>query len=104
MLPMSAAELRFEVTDATKGHISFKTYFRDMFRPKFGGGFTPYSSGRGPAVLAKNPRGEECVIEVTNTMGEARQRAATIEEDYRMLSPQDWCSKYNVPVSFVSGE
>lgn len=104
MLPMSAAELRFEVTDAIKDNFSFRTYFRNMFRPKFGGGFAPYSSGRGPAVLAKNPRGEECVIEVTKTMGEAQQRAATIEEDYRMLSTQDWCSKYNVPTSFVSGE
>jgi hypothetical protein len=97
-------ELRFEVTDAIKGNFSLKTYFRDMFRPKFGGGFTPYSSGRGPAVLGKNQRGEECVIEVTKTIGEAQQRAATIEGDYRMLSTQDWCSKYNVPLSFVTGE
>jgi hypothetical protein len=44
------------------------------------------------------------VIEVSKTIGEAQQRAATIEGDYRMLSTQDWCSKYNVPVSFVSGE
>jgi hypothetical protein len=104
MPPMSAVELRFEVTDAIKDNFSLKTYFRDMFRPKFGGGFTPYSSGRGPAVLAKNPRGEECVIEVTKTIGEAQQRAVTIEGDYHMLSMQDWCSKYNIPVSFVSGE
>jgi hypothetical protein len=104
MLSVSAAEIRFEVTDAIKGNFSLKAYFRDMFRPRFGGGFTPYSSARGPAVLAKNARAEECVIEVTKTMEEAHQRAATIEGDYRMLSTQDWCSKYNVPVSFVSGE
>ena len=100
---MCATELRFEVTAAIKNKFSFKTYFRDMFRPKFGGGFEPYSSGRGPSVLAKNPSGEERVIEVTKTMEEAQQRAATIEGDYRMLSTDDWCSKYNVPASFVAG-
>lgn len=104
MLLMSGAELRFEVTEAIKDKSSLKTYFQDMFRPKFGGGFKSYSSGRGPSVLAKSPGGAECVIEVTKTMEEAQQRAATIEEDYRMLSTQDWCSKYNVPASFVSGE
>ena len=96
------AELHFEVTEAMKGNFSLKTYFRNMFRPKFGGGFDPYTSARGPSVLAKNPSGEECVIEVTKTMEEAQQRAVTIEQDYRMLSTEDWCSKYNVPASFVS--
>lgn len=100
---MSSAELRFEVAEAVKDNFSFKTYFRDMFRPKFGGGFKPYSSGRGPSVLAKNSAGEAYVIEVTKTIEEARQRAATIQGDYRMLSTQEWCSKYDVPASFVAG-
>jgi hypothetical protein len=100
---MSATELQFVVTEAVKDNFSLRAYFRDMFRPKFGGGFESYSSGRGPSVLAKNPSGEECVIEVTKTVEEARQRAAAIEGDYHTLSTQDWCSKYNVPPSFVSG-
>jgi len=99
---MTAANLQFEVTDAIKGSFSLSTYFRDKFRPKFGGGFESYSSARGPSVLAKNPRGEECVIEVTKTVEEAQQRAAAIEEDYRRLSTEDWCSKYRVPASFIA--
>jgi hypothetical protein len=104
MATMSAAELRFEVTEATKSRFSVKTYFQDRFRPEFGGGFKPYSSGRGPSVLAKNVRGELCVIEVAKTMADAQDRATLIEEDFRRLSIEDWCSKYNVPASFVSGK
>jgi hypothetical protein len=99
---MGTAELQFEVTDPIKNNFSLTTYFRNMFRPRFGGGFESYTSARGPSVLAKNPSGEECVIEVTKTMEEAQQRAVTIEQDYRRLSTEDWCSRYNVPVSFVS--
>lgn len=99
---MSASEVRFEAIEATKGKFSLKTYFQDRFRPEFGGGFKRYSSGRGPSVLAKNVRGEECVIEVTKTMADAQDRAVLIEGDFRRLSTEDWCSKYNVPASFVS--
>jgi hypothetical protein len=99
---MGAVELRFEVAGAIKDNFSLKTYFRNMFRPRFGGGFESYTSGRGPSVLAKNSRGEECAVEVTKTMEEAQQRATIVEGDYRMLSTEDWCSKYNVPVSFAS--
>jgi hypothetical protein len=91
------------VTEAIKGKFSVKTFFRDKFRPAFGGGFQSYTSSRGPSVLAQNSRGEECVIEVAKTMEDAQQRAVVIEEEYRALSPEDWCSKYNVPASFVSG-
>ncbi len=100
---MAAAELRFEVTKATKGKFSLSTYFQDMFRPKFGGGFKSYSSGTGPSVVAENLRGEKLVVDVTKTMEEAQDREAIIEGDFRRLSTEDWCSKYNVPASFVSG-
>jgi hypothetical protein len=101
MVPMDAAELRFEVTQATKEKFSFGTYFQNMFRPVFGGGFRPYSSARGPSVVAENMRGEKLVVDVTKTMEEAQGRAAVIEADFRRLSTEDWCSKYHVPVSFV---
>ena len=101
MVPMGAAQLRFEVTEATKGKFSLRTYFQDMFRPEFGGGFKPYSSGRGPSVVAENLRGEKLVVEVTKTVEEAEDRAAVMEGDLSRLSADDWCSKYNVPASFV---
>ncbi|MGO9457984.1 MAG: hypothetical protein ACLP62_13215 [Acidimicrobiales bacterium] len=100
---MGAAELRFEVTAATKRKFALSTFFQNMFRPRFGGGFAPYSTGRGPSVVADNQRGERIVVAVVSTLEEARERAAAIEGDYRKLSPEDWCTKYNVPVSFVSG-
>ncbi len=99
---MGAAELRFEVVAATKRKFALSTFFQDMFRPRFGGGFAPYSSGRGPSVVAENQRAERVVVAVTSSMEEARERAAVIEGDYRRLPPEDWCTRYDVPVSFVS--
>ncbi|MBV8463919.1 MAG: hypothetical protein JO368_11525, partial [Acidimicrobiales bacterium] len=75
---MEADPIRFTVTEATQRKFSLKAYFRDTFRPTFGGGFEPYSSGRGPSVIAENSRGESCVIEVTKTLEEAQERAAVI--------------------------
>ncbi len=102
MVAVEAGGLRFQVTEAIKGKLSWRTYFQDKFRPAFGGGFKSYSSARGPSVVATNVRGDECVIDVTNTMEEAQERAAAIEGDYDRMSTEDWCSKYNVPLSFVS--
>ena len=52
---MDPGELRFEVT---KSKISWGAYFRDLMKPRFGGGvpaatFEDYS-GRGPSVVAEN--------------------------------------------------
>ena len=44
------------------------------------------------------------VIETTKTMKEARDRAATIEQDFKTLSTSEWCDRYAVPTSFVAGE
>ncbi len=100
---MGAPELRFEVTAGTKRKFALSTFFQNMFRPRFGGGFAPYTTGTGPSVVADNQRGERLVVAVTSTMEEARERAAIIEGDYRKLSPQEWCTRYDVPASFVSG-
>ncbi len=54
-------------------------------------------------MVAENTTGEKRVIEVTKTMKEARDRAATIEQDFKALSTSEWCERYDVPVSFVSG-
>jgi hypothetical protein len=96
---VDAGTLRFEVS---KAKINWATYLQNMFRPAFGGGFKSYS-GRGPSVVAENCTGEVRVIEVTKTMKEAQGRAATIEQDFRTLSTSEWCERYDVPVSFVSG-
>lgn len=96
---MDTATLRFE---ATKAKLSWGTYFQDLMRPKFGGGFKSYS-GRGPSVVAENRTGERRVVEVTKTMKEAQDRAATIEQDFKTLSTSEWCERYEVPSSFMTG-
>ncbi len=92
------AALRFEVS---KAKISWGTYFQDLMRPAFGGGFKSYT-GRGPSVVAENRAGERRVVEVAKTMEEAKERAATIEQDFKTFSTSEWCERYDVPASFVS--
>ena len=96
---MDAETLRFEVT---KAKVSWGTYFQDLMRPRFGGGFKSYS-GRGPSVVAENRTGEKRVVEVAKTMREAQDRSATIEQDFMTLKTSEWCERYDVPVSFVTG-
>ncbi len=60
-------------------------------------------SGSGPSVVVHNAKGEKRVIEATKKLKDARDRAAVIEEDFRTLSTKDWCERYGVPISFVSG-
>jgi hypothetical protein len=95
---MDDGGLRFEVS---KAKISWGTYFQDLMRPAFGGGFKSYA-GRGPSVVAENRTGERRVVEVAKTMKEAEERAATIELDFKTLSTSEWCDRYDVPASFVS--
>jgi hypothetical protein len=71
-------------------------------RPKLAGGFKSYS-GRGPSVVVENAHGDKRVVEVTKTMREAQDRAARIERDFKALSTSEWCERYDVPVSFVTG-
>jgi hypothetical protein len=99
-IAMDRRTLRFEVS---KAKISWSTYLQDLMRPKFGGGFKSYS-GRGPSVVAENGMSETRVIEVAKTMKEARDRAATIEQEFKTLSTSEWCELYNVPASFVAGD
>ncbi len=67
-----------------------------------GSQFESYS-GRGPSVVVQNANGEKRVLEVTKTVKEARERAASIERDFKALTTTEWCEHYDVPVSFVSG-
>ena len=96
---MEAGTLRFEVE---KAKISWGTYLRDLMRPKFGGGFESYS-GTGPSVVAENANGEKRVIAVCKKVQDARDQADIIESDFKALSVADWCERYDVPPTFVSG-
>jgi hypothetical protein len=90
--------LRFEVT---KPKINWRTYFGDLMRPKFGGGFEDYSRGS-PAVIAENARGDRRVIAVLETQQDAKSKAAVIESDLETLGVAAWCERYGVPPDFVT--
>jgi hypothetical protein len=96
-----AGDLRFEVT---KTKINWGTFLQDMMRSgtTASSRFDNYSS-RVPSVVAQNAQGEKRVIEVTKNPKDAREGAATIEKDFRALSTEDWCERYDVQLAFVSG-
>ena len=95
---VDSGQLQFQ---ATKAKINWRTYFLDMFRPKFGGGFQSYS-GQGPSVLAQNSNGEKRVIAVFKDFHEAKDKALVIENDFKTLGAAAWCERYDVPPDFVS--
>ena len=61
------------------------------------------TSGPGPSVVVHNANGEKRVLEVTKSVKEARDRVAAIEKDFNTLNSAQWCERYDVPLSFVSG-
>ena len=61
------------------------------------------TSGPGPSVVVHNANREKRVLEVTKTVKEARDRVAAIEKDFKTLNTAQWCERYDVPLSFVSG-
>jgi hypothetical protein len=61
------------------------------------------TSGPGPSVVVHNANGEKRILEVTKTVKEARDRVAAIEKDFKTLNTDQWCDRYDVPLSFVSG-
>jgi hypothetical protein len=95
---VNSVQLQFQIT---KAKIKWGTYFQDLFRPKFGGGFDSYS-GRGPSVVARNAKSEKRVIAVFKDLQDAKNGAAVIESDFKRLGPVAWCERYNVPTDFVS--
>ncbi len=87
-----------------KSKIKWGTYFQDALRTRGSASsqFEDYSGG-GPSVVVQNASGEKRVLQVTRSMKEARTRAAAIENDYKTLGPAQWCERYDVPASFVTG-
>jgi hypothetical protein len=102
-----AGTLEFSVI---KSKINWGTYFRDLMKPMFGGaasesssvGFESYS-GRGPSVVAKNSRDDTRVIAVFKQPQEAKDQAAVIEQDFKSLTRDVWCERYDVPLDFITG-
>lgn len=91
-----ASGLRFK---ATKPKVSWSTYFQNLFRPKFGGGFENYSDG--PSVVAENARGETRVIATFKNFQEAKAGALALESDFKTLGVSAWCERNGVPPEFV---
>ncbi len=87
-----------------KPKIKWGTYFQDMMRTRGSASsqFQDYSRS-GPSVVVQNASGEKRVLQATKNVKEARDRAAAIENDYKSLGLAQWCERYDVPVSFVSG-
>jgi hypothetical protein len=98
---MESTPLEFGIE---KAKIKWGTYLQNAIRSRGSASsqFQSYS-GRGPSVVVHNVHGEKRVIEVTKTVNDARDRAAAIEKDYKTLGAAQWCERYDVPVSFVSG-
>jgi hypothetical protein len=98
---VEAGSLRFEVD---KPKINWGALFRNTERsgPATAGQWENYSGGR-PSVVVYNSNGEGRFLEATNTVKEARRRAADIEQDFKTLDTATWCERYEVPPTFVSG-
>jgi hypothetical protein len=98
---VEAGTLRFEVE---KAKIVWGAFLRDLGRwnPATASQFENYS-GKGPSVVVHNANGEKRVLEVTTTVKEARDRATAIEHDFKTRSTAEWCERYDVPVTFVTG-
>jgi hypothetical protein len=97
---MTASSVTVEVE---KAKIKWGTLFRDTMRSGSASSQFERYSGRGPSVVVTNANGERRVLEVTKTVKEARERAAAVEQDFTTLNTAEWCERYDVPVSFVSG-
>jgi hypothetical protein len=97
---METDTLRFGVD---KPGIKWGALFRNAERtsPATAGQWENYSGGR-PSVVVFNAKGEKRVLEATNTVKQARKRAAAIEQDFKALNTAQWCERYDVPPSFVS--
>jgi hypothetical protein len=70
-----------------------------------GSGGNPSASGYGkpPAVIAYNHVGKKRVVEEVDTDQRAEERMSVIENDFRTLPIAEWCERYCVDSSFVSG-
>lgn len=90
--------LRFIVMEDSWGGLPLSR----LWQPTFNGGIKSLPGGS-PSVVAENLKGGKHVLEVAETAEEAEDRAATIEQDFRTLSPLEWCERYDVPASFVPG-
>jgi hypothetical protein len=66
-----------------------------------GGVVSSYASN--PKVVAVNDAGQAKVIETVDTALSVDDRLDDIQRDYDLLSIEEWCEKYDVPVPFAEG-
>jgi hypothetical protein len=92
--------LRFDVE---RTRVSFGAILRDGFLGRTSTSGRYENPVKGPSVVVQNVNGERRVLEVTKTMKQARERVNVVENDFKMLTAAQWCERYDVPVSFVSG-
>jgi hypothetical protein len=93
--------LRFEVGQPKK--ISWGTYFRDLMRPSFGGGFENYSGKRAIGHRPECARPEPGCRRFQNSQ-EANEKAVVIENELKNLGAASWCERYEVPLAFVAAD
>jgi hypothetical protein len=87
-----------------KAKLNRGALIRDVMRgpsPSAGETFENYSGGQ--SVVIHKASGEKRVLGVTKTVKEARERATAIQLVFNSLGTAEWCERYQVPLSFVSG-
>lgn len=92
--------VRFEVE---KSKFSLGALLRDGWLGKTSISGRYENPVKGPSIVVQNAHGDRRVLEVTHSVKEARDRATAIEKDFTSLSTAEWCERYDVPVSFISG-
>jgi hypothetical protein len=94
-----SASLRFGIE---KPKIKWGTYLQDAIRSRGSASsqFQDYS-GRGPSVVVHNQRGESRIIAVTKSVRAARDRVIALEKEYQSIGAEQWCARYDLPISFV---
>jgi hypothetical protein len=97
---VEAGTLRFGIEKAT---FKWGAFLQDTFLGKTSTTGRYQDPVKGPSVVVHNASGEKRVLEVAKTAKEAQVRAAAIEQDFKTLGPAQWCDRYDVPLSFVSG-
>jgi len=103
---MDAGSLRFEVRKAGVHWLSaVGTVVEVVLEATSGGGGNPGlgSYGKPPAVIAYNRNGDHLILEEAHANESAEERMSVIREDFKTMATDEWCDRYSVNPSFVSG-
>ncbi|HEX4127407.1 MAG TPA: hypothetical protein VHX67_07495 [Acidimicrobiales bacterium] len=56
-----------------------------------------------PEVVLHNSAGVRLVVKVADSDEQAQEFASVMDKDRTLLSPSEWCKRYEVPPSFADG-